>query len=150
VAWPGTSLTSIAAPGAGDSGSQDVAYVWDYNGVAGDNFGVYHLSGSVPPAPCSDTRSGITGYVCTQNMPAGPPPAPFYPVILDEPLLTDIDTIPPVPLPPAPPTITTPKDSYAVSIGQPIVIPITAKDSDSPTVSIDIVDLTLFPGATLE
>ena len=82
---PGRSLSAISMV-------RDVAYapeclakldemrVYAYNGVATDNFQVYHSNTSVlprPPASCTPTtRAGINGLLCPIDPLAGPPPTP--------------------------------------------------------------------------
>ena len=57
----------------------DEARVYAYNGVASDNFQVYHSNAAVlprPPAGCSPiTRPGINGLTCAiPPLPGGPTP----------------------------------------------------------------------------
>jgi hypothetical protein len=85
AAPPGRSLSAIAMV-------RDVAYapeclskldemrVYAYNGVASDNFQVYHSNTSVlprPPAGCTaTTRAGINGLLCPIAPLGGSPPPP--------------------------------------------------------------------------
>jgi hypothetical protein len=84
--FPGVSSRSLDADwnSHSPSGTRDEIFVYAYQGVASDNFRLYYpeqatqnIAGGL--APCSTTRSGITGITCSIPPDGGGPPNPVTP-----------------------------------------------------------------------